>query len=444
MYMDSTKLDLDQLNTILEPPNLDEEFDCSPMTKSRGFTLLMKLVLLTRKHPELLEYIKILINNNKDIINQKNEKGWTSLILVARNSRTYSTENTLRLLIDDARTDVNLQDNKGWTALMTAAKNSNTDSTENTIKMLLDDARTDVNLQDNGGLTALMIAVRYSSRDSIENIIKMFIDDARMDVDLQDNEGSTALMNASRRSHTNIVKMLIDVGANVNLQDNEGETALMIAIRYSRIDSIENIVKMFIDAGTNVNLMNNNNWTALRFAFCNINSDNISEDIIEMLINAETNLNSINYALLKRNVNKESKIYKLIIKSNYDYFFEKLLQNSEIYYYLFNILNNSISDEAKLDLLKQFELAIREHEYIKSKIGLYFKKIPDASHHIKLKDGNLGSKILKIHFDIKNGINLDDIYKNLKSERIIIDYLGINDKDDFLLKIESYINYLEI
>ena len=70
-------------------------------------------------------------------INEKNNAGWTALMLAARNSRTYSSENTVRLLLN-ACADPTLQEKTGWTALMMAIGYSKTDSTPGTIKLLLD------------------------------------------------------------------------------------------------------------------------------------------------------------------------------------------------------------------------------------------------------------------------------------------------------------------
>ena len=88
--------------TILDEPDQLKEYDCSPCTKSTGFTKLMKWVLMIKKYPELKEKIKELLNKDKDksILNKQNTKKWSALMLACRNSTTWSSETMVKLLID--------------------------------------------------------------------------------------------------------------------------------------------------------------------------------------------------------------------------------------------------------------------------------------------------------------------------------------------------------
>ena len=147
-------------NDIYADPDPNIEYDCSPYRKSKGFTKLMKWVLLTRSHPRLLRNIqKYIIDHD---INEKNEIGCTALMLASLNSNTLSTNKTVKLLLQQAGIDINLQDKNGRTALMCAARYSNTISTNETVKLLLDPGA-NINLQDDDGWIALMFAARYSN-----------------------------------------------------------------------------------------------------------------------------------------------------------------------------------------------------------------------------------------------------------------------------------------
>ena len=242
---------LTKLDELLVPPDPNIEYDCSNIRKSKGFTLLMKLVLLTKEYPELNGEIKKYITGNKSAVNKSNEKGWTSLMLACRNSNIKSTETTIKMLID-AGADLNLKNNDGRTALMMACRNSTKESSENTVKMLIDGGA-DINLKEPDGWTALMFACRYSNTDSTENTVKMLIDGGA-DVNLTENNEWTALIFACRYSNTdsteNTVKMLIEVRSDVNLKTNDGWTALMVACKFSK----DNIVKILINADAQISI----------------------------------------------------------------------------------------------------------------------------------------------------------------------------------------------
>lgn len=75
----------------------------------------MKMVLQTKKH---LEYING-IHKYSNIINNKNKKGWTALILACMNNTICSNIETIRELIKNGA-DLDLQNDFSETALMIA------------------------------------------------------------------------------------------------------------------------------------------------------------------------------------------------------------------------------------------------------------------------------------------------------------------------------------
>ena len=70
--------------------------------------------------------------------------------------------------------------------------------------------------------------------------------------------GSTPLISAASFGKNDIVKALIDAGADLNLKNNDGATALHVAAFFARIE----IVQLLIDAGADKNLKNNFGATA--------------------------------------------------------------------------------------------------------------------------------------------------------------------------------------
>ncbi len=75
--------------------------------------------------------------------------------------------------------------------------------------------------------------------------------------------GMNFLMWASREGDLDIVKLLLDKGANIDDKDTlSGSTSLMFACDNGKFD----IVKLLLERGANVNLINNNENTALHNA----------------------------------------------------------------------------------------------------------------------------------------------------------------------------------
>lgn len=77
-------------------------------------------------------------------------------------------------------------------------------------------------------------------------------------------------------NHPKILKLLLDVGANPDIQDADGDTALIISSRNNIAESVDILLK----AGANPNIQNIKGKTALMVA-----ADSAEEDVTEMLIN---------------------------------------------------------------------------------------------------------------------------------------------------------------
>jgi|DEB0MinimDraft_10_1074344.scaffolds.fasta_scaffold00875_10 ankyrin repeat protein len=53
------------------------------------------------------------------------------------------------------------------------------------------------------------------------------------------------LIKASSERHTDVVKVLLEAGANVKLKDDKGYTVLMLAVRNGHLDLAEKIIKHY-------------------------------------------------------------------------------------------------------------------------------------------------------------------------------------------------------
>ena len=95
-------------------------------------------------------------------------------------------------------------------------------------------------------------------------------------VNAQDDGMQTALMYAINDGHIDIVRLLIERGANVNIKNDDGYTALMYA---TMMDNIY-IVKLLLENGAKPNIKNKKGATALKLAY-SYNRKNIAKLLIE-------------------------------------------------------------------------------------------------------------------------------------------------------------------
>ncbi len=126
--------------------------------------------------------------------------------------------------------------------------------------------------EDNDGWAPL----HGAARDGRVEIVRMLID-AGANVNVQTNYGKTPLHWAAWNGRVEVVRMLIGAGADVNLKDNDGWTPLHVAAGYGRVE----IARMLIDAKADLNVQDNSEQTPLHRA-----ADNGRVDIARMLIAA--------------------------------------------------------------------------------------------------------------------------------------------------------------
>ena len=91
------------------------------------------------------------------------------------------------------------------------------------------------------------------------DIVKVLLE-AGANVNLEDNEGETPIYTAAWSEHLETVKLLIESGANVNHENNKGETVLSQIVFYNNLTKT---VKLLIDSRADVNHVDNDGQTPL-------------------------------------------------------------------------------------------------------------------------------------------------------------------------------------
>ena len=190
-------------------------------------------------------------------LNQTNNKGETALMIAASDNSSEQTS-CLKCLVE-AGADMNVQDKDGYTALMCALESGNMES----VKFLTERMSVSTLNQANAkGKTALMLAASRYSTDNVD-ILKYLVE-AGADVNFQCRHGYTALMYASENTNVKSVKFLTDHMSVSTLDkvNDEGETALMLAASFYNEDTDE-ILKNLVEAGADVNVQCKRGYTAL-------------------------------------------------------------------------------------------------------------------------------------------------------------------------------------
>ena len=160
-------------------------------------------------------FAKALIEAGADPKNVS-ETGWTALMVAA----TYGSPDMVRALIM-AGSDLNASDKNcgGWTVLMWAARSGKEPKTK--VSVLLK-AGADRNGTNKRGSNVLMAAVE--DLPTFELLIR-----DGFKLSFRNKNGLTVLMAAAATGSEDVVKAIIDRGADINASDKEGMTALMYA-----------------------------------------------------------------------------------------------------------------------------------------------------------------------------------------------------------------------
>lgn len=144
----------------------------------------------------------------------------------------------------------------------------------------------------------LIIACSNTNVSSIKFLLEQY---RNLNIDFvnhQNNFGNSALYiachnachNSNHKENLEIIKLLLDNGANTNIKNNQGDTPLTLICQYSNNSIITEIINLLIKYGTNINITNNNGDNALML-ICKYSKN---FDVIKLLLEHHAHINNQN------------------------------------------------------------------------------------------------------------------------------------------------------
>ena len=245
------------------------------------------------------QIIDYLVDKGADI-NFLTDKKENILIFAARNN---PNENIIEYLLNKGF-DINFVTVDGETPILAAAQNSHYFVLEKLIEK-----GANLKAVDNNNRNALFIASKCNDRPYIIS----FLIEKGIPANYRDENGNTAVLFAAQNNNVNIIKTLVEKGADLKSVNDRGFTALMSAL-YEGNNNIE-MIKYLIENGIDVNAKSSENITALMEAATSITDP----AIIELLITAgaeisEEDVNGDNAYTIAKKYNPNPAIAELIKK----------------------------------------------------------------------------------------------------------------------------------
>ena len=183
------------------------------------------------------ECLKILLEYGASI-NEQNKYGETALTIVA----LYREPKCLQLLLEH-NASLDVQDNEGNTALMQAAASGSAEC----VKILIN-SNAKLDLIDDNGNDALIKSLS-EGMDNYGDCSLLLINAGCM-INQENKNGKTPLSIAVSYDKVNVINELIARGVNVNHCTKNNVTALWTAAD----KRVENLLKILLDAGANPNI----------------------------------------------------------------------------------------------------------------------------------------------------------------------------------------------
>nr|XP_033331128.1 putative ankyrin repeat protein RF_0381 [Megalopta genalis] len=191
-------------------------------------------------HLDIIKYVVEEKNVNFMVVDND---GWTPLHCASYNEH----EDIVKYLLDEKNDNFTVIDNDGWIPSHCVSYNGHLDTIKylsavekghlDMTKYLVEEKGFDINIKDRSGRTILHLAVHSDNLDMRRRAM----------LNAFDKCGNTSLHNAARKGHMDVVKLLVNKGANLNQSNNKGLTSLYYSTKAGHL----NVVKFLVEKRAN-------------------------------------------------------------------------------------------------------------------------------------------------------------------------------------------------
>jgi ankyrin repeat protein len=210
-----------------------------------------------------LKLTRVLLERIPEVVNSQNDEGSTAFLLALKRQNP----DIARLLLDH-NPDVHVRDELGYTPLHVAVRNGHLD-----ICRVLLERNADVNSQTHHRSTPLLLASEHGTPD----LVQLFLDH-NADVHVCDADGDTPLHCASIAGRLEVARLLLlKLDIEVNSRNNEGSTLLHLASAGYEVGNPD-IVRLLLDHGADAQARDLSGQTASEVA-CGPNR----QEIVQLL-----------------------------------------------------------------------------------------------------------------------------------------------------------------
>ncbi|XP_044762829.1 uncharacterized protein LOC123319871 [Coccinella septempunctata] len=215
------------------------------------------------------EIVEMLLNKGATI-NPKDRDGVTPLHIVSETNH----ERMVEFLLSHGA-DVNVSDNKNRLPIELAVAEGRITS----VKLFLEKNKSFLNRRGNQNFSLLHIATDYGHKEIVR-----FLLDQGADMHLTNDKGSKAIHIAAREGFTDIIDVFLEKGMDLDVRGAANQSMLHYAASTGRLE----VVKYLLERGCDINTVNEDGISALHVA-----TNQGHKEVVEYLLNNGAIYNSI-------------------------------------------------------------------------------------------------------------------------------------------------------